>query len=325
MKIFQGLPFYLVTSIMGSFLLSLILTKLFIPLLHKLKFGQQVRDDGPGSHLKKQGTPTMGGIAIITAFTIGSLVFLRGKIAGILPIYILTLGFGLIGFMDDYIKVVKKRSLGLTALQKLAAQLLVTTIFYIYFIQTREEATVILLPFLGKTWDLGVLFLPFVFFTVLGTTNGTNFTDGLDGLLSSVTIVVIATFLLVSGSYDLIFTGFVMIGVLLGFLMFNIYPAKVFMGDTGSLALGGFVSAIAFMTKTPLLILIVGFVYLFEILSVMIQVVYFKKTKGKRFFKMAPIHHHFELSGMEETRVVYLFTIVTFLLGLVGALGFSGF
>lgn len=316
--------FYIATSVIGGFALSLVFTKIFIPLLHKLKFGQQVRDDGPNSHLKKQGTPTMGGISIILAFTVASLTFLRGQIQNIIPIYILTLGFGLVGFFDDYVKIVKKRSLGLTALQKLIGQFLVTSVFYVYFMYTVKDPTVIQVPFLSASWDLGYLFLPFTFFAVLGTVNGANFTDGLDGLLSSVTIMVSVFFLVVSNDYSVIFSILVMIGVLLGFLMFNIHPAKVFMGDTGSLALGGFIAAVAFLTKTPLFILIVGFVYLFEILSVIIQVVYFKRTKGKRFFKMAPIHHHFELLGMEETRVVYLFTIVTLILGLIGYIGFSG-
>lgn len=309
---------YLFYAMLGGFLLSLVLTKAFIPILHKLKFGQQVRDDGPNSHLKKQGTPTMGGVAILAAFTIGSLVFLRGKVVEIIPVLILTLGFGFIGFLDDFIKIAMKRSLGLTAIQKLVLQFLVTGIFYWYFVTHFENPTSIILPFFYRNWDLGYLFLPFVFFTVLGTVNGTNFTDGLDGLLSSVSLAVLVFFAVAADNFGTISSIALMAGVLLGFLMFNIHPAKVFMGDTGSLALGGFISSIAFMTRTPLFILIVGFVYLFEILSVVIQVSYFKFTKGKRIFKMAPIHHHFELSGMEETRVVYMFTVVTFFLSLMG-------
>lgn len=315
---------YIPAAIMGSFLLSLVLTKLFIPILHKMKFGQQVRNEGPDSHLKKQGTPTMGGVVILAAFTIGSLFFLGNLIYQVLPIYVLTLGFGIIGFLDDYIKIAKKRSLGLTALQKLVLQFLVTGAFYYLIEKNLYQPAVILVPFLNTTWDLGYLFLPFVFFAVLGTVNGANFTDGLDGLLSSVTLAIIVFFGLAAVMITNIDNGFliactviIMVGVLLGFLMFNIHPAKVFMGDTGSLALGGFVAGIAFMTKMPLFILFVAFIYLLEILSVMLQVTYFKITKGKRIFKMAPIHHHFELCGMEETRVVYLFTVITILLCII--------
>lgn len=309
---------YILYAIFGSFILSVVLTKISIPILHKMKFGQQVREDGPNSHLKKQGTPTMGGVAIILSFTLGSLIILREMAIQILPIYILTLGFGLIGFLDDYIKIVKKRSLGLTAVQKLGLEFLVTGIFYWYFINHFQQPASILLPFLNRSWDLGYLFLPFVFFTVLGTVNGANFTDGLDGLLSSVTLAIFAFFILISKDFSILSAVFIMFGVLLGFLMFNIHPAKVFMGDTGSLAIGGFVAGLSFMTKTPLFIVIFGFIYFFEILSVMIQVSYFKLTKGKRIFKMAPIHHHFELSGMEETRVVFLFMVITFFLSLLG-------
>lgn len=309
---------YILYAIFGSFILSVVLTKISIPILHKMKFGQQVREDGPNSHLKKQGTPTMGGVAIILSFTLGSLIILREMAIQILPIYILTLGFGLIGFLDDYIKIVKKRSLGLTAVQKLGLEFLVTGIFYWYFINHFQQPASILLPFLNRSWDLGYLFLPFVFFTVLGTVNGANFTDGLDGLLSSVTLAIFAFFILISKDFSILSAVFIMFGVLLGFLMFNIHPAKVFMGDTGSLAIGGFVAGLSFMTKTPLFIVIFGFIYFLEILSVMIQVSYFKLTKGKRIFKMAPIHHHFELSGMEETRVVFLFMVITFFLSLLG-------
>ena len=239
-----------------------------------------------------------------------------------------TLGFGIIGFLDDYIKVVKKRNLGLTEIQKLAGQIAITAIFTFYLLNYTDVGTRILIPFTGGFED-GLylefpvwLFVVFIFFVVLGTVNGTNFTDGLDGLLSSVTVLVAVFFTVVaiavrSGLHPI--TGAV-VGALLGFLLFNVYPAKVFMGDTGSLALGGFVASTAIVLKMPIFIVIVGIIYLVEILSVIIQVTYFKVTGGKRIFKMAPIHHHFELSGWPETKVVAIFSIITAIACIVGFL-----
>ena len=316
-----------ILAIIIAFAISAILCPIVIPFLHKLKFGQQVREDGPQAHLKKQGTPTMGGLVFLTAVVITSLLYIR-EYPRIIPVLFMTVGFGVIGFLDDYIKIVMKRSEGLNPVQKLIGQFIITGIFVYYLVCSGEVGTSMLVPFTGGFehglyLNLGFLFIPFVFFVVLGTDNGVNFTDGLDGLCTSVTILV-ATFLTIisigenSGISPI--TGAV-VGSLLGFLLFNVYPAKVFMGDTGSLALGGFVSASAFMMQIPLFIPIIGLIYLVEVLSVIMQVSYFKATHGKRIFRMAPIHHHFELGGWSETRVVAVFSIVTALLCLVAYLG----
>ncbi len=305
-------------SVMISFILGIIFCPLLIPVLRRLKFGQTERDDGPESHLKKQGTPTMGGIAILAAFAIGGIFFIKENPDG-LVVLLVTLGFGIIGFIDDYIKVVKKRSLGLTPIQKIIGQFIITGLFTFYIIKS-GIGTDILIPFTkGMTIDLGIIYIPFLFVAVIGTVNGVNLTDGLDGLASGVTLIVAVFFMMVAwaaGSGILPIAG-AAAGSLLAFLIFNAYPAKVFMGDTGSLALGGFVAATAFILKMPIFIIIVGFIYLIESLSVIIQVGYFKKT-GKRIFKMAPIHHHFELCGWSETKVVTVFYIVTAMLCLIG-------
>ena len=316
-----------ILAIIIAFAVSAILCPIVIPFLHKLKFGQQVREDGPQAHLKKQGTPTMGGLVFLTAVVITSLLYIRDY-PRIIPVLFMTVGFGVIGFLDDYIKIVMKRSEGLNPVQKLIGQFIITGIFVYYLVCSGEVGTSMLVPFTGGFehglyLNLGFLFIPFVFFVVLGTDNGVNFTDGLDGLCTSVTILV-ATFLTIisigenSGISPI--TGAV-VGSLLGFLLFNVYPAKVFMGDTGSLALGGFVSASAFMMQIPLFIPIIGLIYLVEVLSVIMQVSYFKATHGKRIFRMAPIHHHFELCGWSETRVVAVFSIITALLCLIALMG----
>lgn len=304
-----------------SFMISVVLCPIVIPFLRKLKFGQTERDDGPESHLKKNGTPTMGGLVILASILITSLIYVA-RYREIIPVLFMTLGFGLIGFLDDYIKVVMKRSLGLTAWQKLGLQFVVTAVFLAYYLKVLGMDTTVMIPFLGgagfvmPTW----LFVIFVFIVVLGTVNGVNLTDGLDGLVSGVTAIV-ATFFTIAAlalnSHMTPITGAV-VGSLLGFLLFNTYPARVFMGDTGSLALGGFVAAVAFMLHMPLFIVIVGLVYLVEVISDILQVGYFKLTHGKRIFKMAPIHHHFELCGYSETQVVAAFSVATALLCLVG-------
>ncbi|HIX16541.1 MAG TPA: phospho-N-acetylmuramoyl-pentapeptide-transferase [Candidatus Hungatella pullicola] len=316
-----------ILAIIIAFAISAILCPIVIPFLHRLKFGQEVRKEGPESHLKKQGTPTMGGLIILTSIIITSLFYVRDY-PRIIPVLFVTVGFGIVGFLDDYIKIVLKRSEGLTPIQKMAGQLIITGIFAYYLVGSGEVGTEMLIPFTGGFdsglyLNLGILFVPAVFFIVIGTDNGVNFTDGLDGLCTSVTILV-ATFLTVvaigenTGISPI--TGAV-VGSLLGFLLFNVYPAKVFMGDTGSLALGGFVASSAFMMQIPIFIAIIGFIYLIEVLSVIMQVTYFKKTGGKRIFKMAPIHHHFELCGWSETRVVAVFSIVTAILCLLAYLG----
>ena len=304
-----------------SFLISVVFCPILIPFLRKLKFGQTEREEGPQSHLKKNGTPTMGGLVILASILLTSLIYI-GKFTEILPVLFMTLGFGLIGFLDDYIKVVKKRSLGLTPLQKMALQFIVTGVFIYYYFKIAGLDTSIKIPFVSgdgfvmPTW----LFIIFVFIVVLGTVNGVNFTDGLDGLASGVTVFVATFFTIAALSLNPSMTPITgaVVGSLLGFLLFNTYPARVFMGDTGSLALGGFVSSIALMLHMPLFIVIIGLIYLVEVLSVILQVGYFKLTHGKRIFKMAPIHHHFELCGYSETQVVAAFSIVTALLCLVG-------
>ena len=312
-----------ILAVIIAFVISAILCPIVIPFLHKLKFGQQVRDDGPQAHLKKQGTPTMGGLVILSSIIITSLLYLKDY-PKIIPVLFVTAGFGVIGFLDDYIKIVMKRSEGLNPGQKLAGQIIITGIFAYYIITSDEIGTQMLIPFTGQYLVMPVwLFVPALFFIVLGTDNGVNFTDGLDGLCTSVTILVATFFTIVaigenSGISPI--TGAV-VGSLLGFLLFNVYPARVFMGDTGSLALGGFVASSAFMMQMPLFIAVVGLIYLVEVLSVIIQVTYFKKTGGKRIFKMAPIHHHFELCGWSETRVVAVFSIITAILCLVAYLG----
>ncbi len=310
-----------VYAIIIAFILGMIFCPLLIPFLHRLKYGQMVRDDGPESHLKKSGTPTMGGIAILAAFFVTSILFSKENPDGV-AVMLVTMGFGAIGFLDDYIKVVKKRSLGLRAYQKIVFQLIVTVVFGVYMYK-RNIGTAVLIPFTnGFTLDLGVIFWLFFVVVMLGSVNGVNLTDGLDGLASGVTLIVAAFFMIVSwaaGSGITVICGAV-IGSLFAFLIFNSYPAKVFMGDTGSLALGGFVASTALILKMPVFILLVGIIYLVESVSVILQVAWYKKTK-KRIFKMAPIHHHFELSGWSETKVVTVFYIITALMCLVAFLG----
>ena len=304
-----------------SFGISVILCPIIIPFLRKLKFGQYVRDEGPQSHLKKAGTPTMGGLVILVSILLTSLIYIR-RYPDIIPVLFMTLGFGIIGFLDDYIKVVMKRSLGLKPLQKILGQFVVTAVFIYYYFNVAKMDATVLIPFGGGA-SIGMpswLFVLFVFFVVLGTVNGVNFTDGLDGLASGVTAIVATFFTIAALSFKgglTPITGAV-VGSLLGFLMFNTYPARVFMGDTGSLALGGFVASVALMLRMPLFVVIVGFVYLVEVISVILQVGYFKLTHGKRIFKMAPIHHHFELCGFSETQVVAAFSIITAILCLIG-------
>ena len=285
--------------------------------------GQTEREEGVQSHLKKEGTPTMGGVIILGSILLTSLLYVKDY-PKIIPVLFLTLGFGLIGFLDDYLKVVMKRSDGLFPMQKMALQIVVTAIFAFYIVKVAHIPLTLLIPFSGgKYLDIGWLAIPLLFVAVIGTVNGTNFTDGLDGLASSVTVLVATFFSVVAIGKQ---SGIepvtcAVVGALMGFLLFNVYPASVFMGDTGSLALGGFVSAVAYMLQMPLFILIVGLIYLVEVASVIIQVTYFKKTGGKRIFKMAPIHHHFELCGWSETRVVAVFSIITAILCLIALMG----
>ena len=316
------MDFKIVIPVIISFVISVILAPVIIPFLRRLKASQTERTDGVKSHLSKAGTPTMGGLIFLIAVTVTSLLYIKDY-PKIIPILFLTLGFGLIGFLDDYLKVVLKRSDGLLPWQKFLLQVVLTAIFVFYIVKYTDISLTMRIPFWsGHFLNLGWLAVPVLFFAVIGTVNGVNFTDGLDGLASSVTLIVAVFFTVVSiGMKSGIepITGAV-VGGLMGFLLFNVYPAKVFMGDTGSLALGGFVAGAAYMMQMPLFILLIGLIYLVEVLSVMIQVTYFKMSGGKRIFRMAPIHHHFELGGWSETRVVAVFSIVTALLCLVGLL-----
>lgn len=310
----------IVIPMVVSFFICLLLGPIVIPFLRRLKVGQTVRDDGPEAHLKKSGTPTMGGIMIIIAMLVPS-IFYASYHPKTVPVLILTIGMGLIGFLDDYIKVVLKRSLGLRAWQKLALQLVLTGAFlwYVHFYLGLDMAMKI--PFWKNHYlDLKWINIPLLFIVVLGTDNATNLTDGLDGLLSSITAVVTSFFALYAAIHGHGATPLccALLGALLGFLIFNCHPAKVFMGDTGSLAIGGFVAAVAYVLQLQLFLLIIGIVYVCEALSVIIQVSYFKLSHGKRVFKMAPIHHHFELCGWSETKVVTVFTIITILGCFVG-------
>lgn len=310
-------------SVFLSFAISVAAGPVVIPFLRRLKVGQTVRGEGPETHLKKNGTPTMGGILILLSVVITSVFFVKDY-PKIIPVLFLTLGFGLIGFLDDYIKVVLKRSMGLRAWQKFLLQIVVTGVFVFYIRQYTDISLVMKVPYMeGVYLDFGWMNIPVLFFIVIGTVNGTNFTDGVDGLASSVTVLVATFFSVVA-----IGTGSgiepvtcAVVGALLGFLLFNVYPASVFMGDTGSLALGGFVAAAAYIMQMPLFIVIVGFIYMVEVVSDILQVSYFKMSGGKRIFKMAPIHHHFELCGWSETRVVAVFSIVTALLCLAALMG----
>lgn len=311
-----------------AFAVSVALSPVIIPFLQKLKVGQTEREEGVKSHLKKAGTPTMGGLIILISIVVTSLFFI-GRYTNMIPVLFLILGFGIIGFLDDYLKVVLRRSDGLYPKQKMLGQIIVTTVFIVYIWMKDASCLEILIPFSGGKVLSGnwvkIASAVIAYPAIIGTVNGVNFTDGLDGLATGVTTMVAVFFTVASlalgGGIEPLTAA--VTGALLGFLLFNVYPAKVFMGDTGSLALGGFVAGAAYVMKMPMFILIVGLIYWVEILSVMIQVTYFKKTGGKRFFKMAPIHHHFELCGWSETRVVTVFTVITAFLCLIALVGLN--
>ncbi|MCL2527598.1 MAG: phospho-N-acetylmuramoyl-pentapeptide-transferase [Defluviitaleaceae bacterium] len=316
-----------VYAVLIAFVANIVLCPMLIPSLIKFKFGQYVRDDGPAHHEKKAGTPTMGGIMIIISFLLAALVFVRDNPEA-MAIVLVTIGFGFIGFLDDFIKISKKRSLGLRAYQKFIAQIVISVAFVLYWQTLDSYTTILRIPFFPEMeFSLGILYPVFACFIFLGSTNGANLTDGLDGLATGVTVIIITFFMLAALIFEsplLPVTG-AAVGSLLGFLLFNSHPAKLYMGDTGSLALGGFVAATALMLQMPLFLVIVAIVYVVETLSVMIQVGYFRLTKGKRFFKMAPIHHSFELSGWPETKVVAFFYVVTAMACLLGYLAIQGF
>lgn len=309
--------------VLGSFTASVLIGPSIIKMLRKLKAGQTEREEGLESHQKKTGTPTMGGIIFLIPFLVVGL-FYGAFHKEVIPVLILTFGSGFIGFIDDYIKVVKKHNLGLRAWQKMAGQFLVTVIFALYVEQFTDLSLAMKIPFTDRMVDFGIWNIPILFFITLGTVNGTNFTDGVDGLCASVTAVVAGFFAIAGMFYGA--TGAevmssAMMGALLGYLVYNVYPGKVMMGDTGSLAIGGFVTGIAYVMHMPIFIVIVGFIYAFEVISVILQVSFFKITHGKRIFRMAPIHHHFEKGGWSETKVVNVFTTVTLLLCLIAYMG----
>lgn len=315
----------IIRTIVISFIITLTLGPIVIPMLRRLKIGQNVRDDGPETHLAKSGTPTMGGIIMLIA------LFITTITSGMLnkDMYILlmsTFGFGMIGFIDDYLKVINERSLGLKAYQKLIGQIILAVILAFYQFNTSILGTKVIIPFLSNRYlDLGILYVPFIAFVVVGTVNSVNLTDGLDGLASGVTLIVLSFFGLVALNWGFgsisVFSA-ALTGACLGFLIYNAYPAKVFMGDTGSMALGGAVAAVAILLNLPLIIPIAGGIYFIEALSVIIQVISYKLT-GKRVFLMSPLHHHFEEKGWEETRVVIVFWSITVLLCLIGVVSLN--
>lgn len=317
-------------TIIIAFLTTLLMGNLLIPWLRRLKFGQVVRDDGPKTHLSKTGTPTMGGILFLVPLIVLSLLLSGENREFLIAAVLSTAGFGLIGFVDDYIKVVKKRSLGLRAYQKIIGQLVVAVALAYYAYTNPDIGSSVIVPFIGLEWDLGIFYIPIAVFIIVGVVNSVNLTDGLDGLCSGVTLIVSATLSLIlaaasifveqqelielAAKYkELLTFSAALTGAMLGFLRYNTHPAQVFMGDTGSLGLGGAVSAVSILLRIPLWLPIIGGIYMAEAISVILQVGSFK-LRGKRVFKMAPLHHHFELLGMPETRVVSMFMIATAIL-----------
>lgn len=315
-------------TLLLSFAITIVLGFIIVPILKKLKVGQIERDDGPESHLKKQGTPTMGGIIIMLGIgivTIAAYIYYRTvdiELArNLLPILGLTIGFGAIGFIDDFKKLVLKNTKGLKPSLKMLGLLIISVVYIIYLIKGLNLGTDTYIPILKEYVNIPIYaYIPFAILVILATTNAVNLTDGIDGLSSSVCTIIITCLTIIAttlGVKEIVIFGAIVIGAVLGFLMFNIQPAKVFMGDTGSLFLGGVISGIALYLKMPLILLLIALIPVIETLSVIIQVTYFKKT-GKRVFKMAPIHHHLELSGWRENQVVMLFSVITLIVCVVG-------
>jgi len=305
-----------------AFLISVLLSPVFIPFLRRLKFGQSIREEGPKSHQKKSGTPTMGGLIILVSI-IASTLIMAGKFAEpTVRIYLLllvTIGFGLLGFLDDFIKVVMKRNLGLTSKQKLLGQILVAIIFYIVFRHFHLSSEVSI-PFTDKSIDFGWFYFVIILLWLVGFSNAVNLTDGLDGLVSGTAAIAFGAFAVLAWNQsqaDVALFSVAVVGAVLGFLVFNAHPAKVFMGDTGSLALGGAIAAISILTNLEILLIVIGGVFVIETLSVILQVISFKTT-GKRIFRMSPLHHHYELSGWSEWRVVVTFWAVGLLCAILG-------
>lgn len=316
---------YQIKILLLSFLVSTIISIIVIPILRRLKVGQIERDDGPQSHLKKQGTPTMGGIIMIISIIILTvvmyIVYFKSELETInsfIPLVLVSLGFGIVGFVDDFKKLVLKNTDGLKPMYKMLGLLIISVVFAIYLLGKGTET---LIPILKTYITIPTLiYIPFVIFVMLGTTNAINLTDGIDGLATSVTTIIIACLTVIgitNNVKEVVILGSIVCGVNLGFLLFNMHPAKVFMGDTGSLLLGGVVVSMALYLKMPLILIVIALIPVLETISVILQVVYFKKT-GKRIFKMAPLHHHFELSGWQENKVVTIFSLVTLALCIIG-------
>lgn len=309
-------------TIIMAFLITVLLAPVFIPFLRRLKFGQSIRDEGPQSHQKKTGTPTMGGIVFLVSIVITTFV-MTGKYSEPGPetylMILVTVGFGLLGFLDDFIKVVMKRNLGLTSKQKLLGQIVISVIFYLIFKQN-DFPTTVSIPLTDFSFELGWFYCLFIIFWLVGFSNAVNLTDGLDGLVSGTSAIAFGALAVLAwnqSQYDVAIFGVAVVGAVLGFLVFNAHPAKVFMGDTGSLALGGAIATIAILTKLEIILILIGGVFVIETLSVILQVASFKTT-GKRIFKMSPLHHHYELVGWSEWRVVVTFWTVGLLFAVLG-------
>lgn len=312
----------LLVALAGAFLLTAVLSPVFIPYLRKLKFGQSIREEGPQWHQVKSGTPTMGGVMFLTAIVMVTLTIsaaYQTVTANVMMLLIVTVFFGLLGFMDDYIKVVKKRNLGLTSKQKLAGQIVISAVIYLILMMS-GFSTEVALP--GTAWslDFGWAYFPFLVVVLVGTSNAVNLTDGLDGLVAGSSVIAFSAFAYIAyqaGMLDVAMFALTVAGAMAGFMLVNVHPAKIFMGDTGSLALGGALAMIAVLTKTEVLLVIIGAVFVIETLSVILQVASFK-LRGKRIFKMSPIHHHFEMSGWSEWRVVIVFWSMGLIFALLG-------
>ena len=313
----------IIYCVLIGFAVSILQGPLLIPVLHWLKFGQNIRDEGPAAHKKKAGTPTMGGIIFILATTLTLFVIEKHPGSDAVLALLAFIGFGVIGFLDDVLKIVHKHNEGLKPYQKMILLITVSGLIALY--ASKNIGTDVYIPFVNNTINLGKLYIPFVIIFFVATTNAVNLTDGLDGLATSVTLLVVIFFAMISygmGNYVLANFSGILSGALLGFLRYNSYPAKIFMGDTGSLGLGGVVASIALVLKLPLIVIIVGGIYVVEVLSVILQVSSFKLT-GKRIFRMSPLHHHFELLGWHESKIVAVFSIITVILCLIGFLSLS--
>ncbi|KMK96601.1 phospho-N-acetylmuramoyl-pentapeptide-transferase [Rossellomorea marisflavi] len=309
-------------TIIAAFIITAVLAPIFIPFLRRLKFGQSIRDEGPQSHQKKTGTPTMGGIVFLLSI-VATTFLMTGRFSDIGPetylMILVTVGFGLLGFLDDFIKVVMKRNLGLTSKQKLAGQIVISIIFYLIFKQN-DFSTAVSIPMTDISIELGWFYCLFIIFWLVGFSNAVNLTDGLDGLVSGTSAIAFGAMAVLAwnqSQFDVAIFSVAVVGAVLGFLVFNAHPAKVFMGDTGSLALGGAIATVAILTKTEIILILIGGVFVIETLSVILQVASFKTT-GKRIFKMSPLHHHYELSGWSEWRVVVTFWTVGLLFAVLG-------